>query len=151
MRLSRGSRKIVFGAQYISFGRVKNTAKVLNQDFMESLLEKSKFLEKAPFEWVHLTFLFGEENNLEVAYQGIDPEYNDLQTSVELNVAVLQWADNNSQKLLHDIFVIASLEALMQIGRKYDLPIEMIQEEHTNFLSIPKDVEACKFYCGPVG
>lgn len=151
MRLSRGSSKIVFGAQYISVGRVKNTAKVLNHGFVESLLEKSKFLEKAPFDWIHLTFLFGEENNLEVVYQGIDSEYNDLQTSVELNVAVLQWADNNSHKLLHDIFMIAALEALLQIGKKYSLPTSMIQEERDKLLSIPKNVEACEFYCGPVG
>lgn len=151
MRLSRGSRRIVFGAQYQSVGRVKNTAKVLNHDFVEKLLEDSKFLEKSPFSWVHLTFIYGSESNLEVNYQGIDPEYDDLQVSVTLDVNVLRWADQNSHKLLHDIFMIAALESLIQIGEKYDLPTKMIEEERTKFLTIPKNVEACEFYCGPVG
>lgn len=151
MRMSSRTRRIVFGAQYQSVGMVKNTAKVMNHDYVDKILKKCNFLEKAPFSWVHLTFMFGQRNNLKVKFHDIDPDYKDLMVSVELDVAVLQWADKHSHKLLHDIFIIAALEALLQIGNRYKLPLDMIKEERTKFLTIPKNVQACQFYCGPIG
>jgi len=151
VRLSRGSRGVIFGAQYLSVGRVKNTAKVLNQDLIDSLVEEAGFLNKAPFSWIHITFLYGRECNLKLSYQGIDPEYNDLLASLELDVEVLKWADENSHKLLHDIFMIAALEAIIQIGHKYKLPTHLFEVEREKYLTIPKNTEACSFYCGLVG
>lgn len=151
MRLSRNSKRIIFGAQYLSVGTVRNTAKIINQDLVDGLITRSNFLDKAPFSWIHLTFLYGNKNNLKVDFKGIDEEYKDLIASVELDVEILKWADQNSHKLLHDIFMIAALESLMQIGKKYDLPTNIFEEERTNYLTIPKDVEHCQFYCGLVG
>ena len=143
------NRKYVPGATALVMGRVRNGLKMMDQDFIEALIIKSIFLENAPFLWVHLSYRYGIKNDLKVVLQRIDKKYGDIQIALELDMEILQWADKNNLELLHDIFMIAALEALVQVGEKYKLPTEVFLEERQKYGNIPNTIEECENYKRP--
>ena len=146
MMILEHAKKYVPGAMSLVVGRVKNSARSMPQHSIEELIINSNFLAKAPFSWVHLSYRYGSQNNLDVLYQGIDKEFGDILIAIELDIKILQWADLNNLDLLHDIFMIAALEALMQLGDKYKLPTELFAEERKKYSKIPSIIEECENY-----
>jgi hypothetical protein len=96
--------------------------------------------------WLNFNFLYGIKNDLKARYSRIHKQYGDLPVSVELDMKILMWADKNNLQLLHDIFMIAALEALIQVCDKYKLPKEVIIEERQKYGQIPNTVEECENY-----
>jgi hypothetical protein len=146
MLILEHQKKYIPGAMLLVPGRVKNSAKTMPQYSIEELIIKSSFLEKAPFSWISLSYSFGLNNNLKVKYHAIDKEIGDILISVELDIKILQWADIHNLDLLHDIFMMAALEALIQLGKKYKLPTGLLTEERKKYSEIPSTIEECKNY-----
>ena len=139
-------RKFVPGATALVKGRVKNGLRLMPQDIVESIILKSSILEQAPFLWISLSYRYGIKNDLKVIFQGINKKYGDLDIALELDMEILQWADKNNLDLLHDIFMIAALEALIQVGEKYKLPTETFKNERSKYGNIPNTIEECESY-----
>jgi hypothetical protein len=138
------NRKYVPGAIDLVRGRLKNSIKLMEQDKVEQLLIESKFLDKAPFKWVGLIYRYGLKNMLIPEYSRISKKYGDLPIAIELKMEILEWADQNDLKLLYDILMIGALEALIHVGNKYDLPVEILKAERSKYGNIPETVEECR-------
>lgn len=139
------NRKFVPGRVALVKVRFKNTRHTAStQDRVEKLIIESHFLDNAPFKWVGLIYRYGLKNKLKPEYQRINKQYGDLPIAVELDSRILQWADDHDLQLFKDIFIIAALEALLDVGRKYKLPIEKIKVEKEKFGNIPNTIEECE-------
>lgn len=88
--------------------------------------------------------LFGEKNNLSPKFQRISKTYGDLSLSIELDVKILEYASEHNLDLLKDIYMVAALEALIQVCAKYKLPDQVFQEERTKYRDIPNTIDECQ-------
>lgn len=70
----------------------------------------------------------------------------DLPIALELDFNIIKWADQNNLDLLKDIFMIAALEALLQVCEKCKLPKESISAQRAKYGSIPNTIEKCEKY-----
>ena len=143
---SEHNKKFVSGSTALVMGRVKNGLKLMPQAEIERFMDNSQFLKNAPFLWVSLSYRYGIKNNLKILFQGINKKYGDLDIALELDMEILKWADKNNLDLLRDIFMIAALEALIQVGEKYKLPSRVFKEERTKYGQIPNTLEECESY-----
>jgi len=139
------NRKYVFGIVDMVKIRLRNT-KILasTQDEIESIIIDSNFLESAPFKWIGLMYRQGFATNLKPKYQRICKSDGELPIAIELDANILRWADENNIKLFKDIYIIGALDALIDVGRKYSLPINIILEQRAKFKDIPKTIEDCE-------
>lgn len=94
-------------------------------DEIEGLLLTMGYLESAPFEWVGLTLRYGLKNEDAPHYQGIDKRDGELALAIELDTHELREA---SREELKDRFIVATLNALIHAGKKYDLPTKALQQ-----------------------
>ncbi|HCU07235.1 MAG TPA: hypothetical protein DIC42_06650 [Holosporales bacterium] len=142
------NRKIGFIGIALVKGRLYNdmqswkTIKIV----LTKLLEDNHYFQTDKFLWIGMDFRYGTENNLKVEFSRINKTYGDLCVAIELDMAILQWADKNNLTLLHDIFMIATLEALLQVCDKYKLPKDAIIEERKKYSQIPNTIEECQCY-----
>lgn len=141
---SKHNRKFVPGSVDLIQGRVRNGINLMPQDEIEQILIESGILKDAPFLWVGMLYLYGTKLDLKAKFKSISKKYGDLDISVELDMKILQWADQNNLKLLKDIFMIAALEGLIQICKKYKLPDARFKEERLKYGTIPETVEECE-------
>ena len=139
-------RKYVPGAVDLVKGRVKNDFKVVDQDEIEKILIDSDFFNNMPFQCVGLIYRYGHQNKTVPEYQRINKKYGDLPISVELKMEILQWADQNDLKLLKDILMIAALEALIHVGKKYKLSTHLLEAERSKYSVIPETIEECEVH-----
>lgn len=142
------NRKFVPGGVALVTGRVKNDGKTLKriQDNIESLIINSDFLKGSLFRWIGLIYRYGKKTDLKVEFKKINKTYESLPIALELDMEILEWADKYNLELLHDIFMIAALEALIQVGQKYKLPIEPFVTERTKYGQIPNNIFECTRY-----
>lgn len=145
-------RRIGFSGIALVLGRLKNAGKILTdlQKALTLFLKVHGYFKDTPFLWVGLTFLYGIKNNLSLEFEKINKKYGDLGVALELDMEILQWADKNNLDLLHDIFMIAALEALIQVGVKYKLPIDVFIQERSKYGNIPNTIEECEVYSSKI-
>jgi len=140
-------RRISCGGTALVKGRLRNHGKLWNKIFDETLdaiIRQHDLFKNMPFLWIDLSYRYGIKNDLKLHFMRIDKSYGMLPIALELDMEVLQWADQNNLNLLHDIFMIAALEALLQVAQKYKLPMELFLAERVKYGSIPNTVEECK-------
>ncbi|MCA0370693.1 MAG: immunity protein 39 [Proteobacteria bacterium] len=138
------NRKYVPSALGLIQGRVRNDLKLMDQDYIESLLIQSGYCEDAPFTWVGLLYRYGLENKTIPRYGRISKKYGDASLIVDLKMEILQWADRNNLNLLRSILMIAALDALIHAGKKYKRPTELLEAERAKYGTIPATVEECE-------
>jgi len=139
-------RLYVPGGVALVKGRLQNDLKMMSQKEVELIIEHSQILLSAPFLWIGMIFRYGTKNDLKVEFQRINKKYGTLPIAVELDMAILEWADKNNTDLLHDIFMMATLEALIQVCDKYKLNKSIILEERNKYGCIPNTIEECSAY-----
>lgn len=136
------NRKFVPGIIDMVKVRLPNIKHVVSmQDDIEKIIIDSNFLENAPFKWVGLFFRLGIKNDLIPEYQRIDKKDGELPIAVEIDFELLKWADDHDVQLLKDLFMMAGLEALIHVGKKYKLPIDIIEKERSMYGPFPESVE----------
>jgi hypothetical protein len=108
---------------------------------MEELLKEQNFFNQAPFKWIGMNLRFGTKNKTVPWYQGMSKKYGDLNIAIELDANILQWLDKNEPDRLKEIFLIATLEALMRVGEKYNLPTQRLEKERAKYGIIPESIE----------
>ena len=139
-------RLYVPGGVALVKGRLQNGLKMMSQNEIELIIKNSQVLLSAPFLWIGMIYRYGIKNDLKVDFGRIDKTYGDLPIAVELNMEILIWADKNNIDLLHDIFMIAALEALIQVCDKYKLDKHIILDERKKHGEIPNTIEECLDY-----
>ena len=118
----------------------------MDQDKVEQLLIDSNFFDRVPFKWISFIYRYGLKNELTPEYQRINKKHSYLPIAIELKMEILEWADRNNLKLLYDIFMIGALEALMHVGKKYGLSIDLLRKERLKYGNIPETIEECGQY-----
>jgi hypothetical protein len=141
-------RRIGFIGVALVLGRLRNNGKAwkLIKEFLDPLIRSNDLFKDMPFLWIGIDFRYGIKNDLKVEYSRINKKYGDLCIAVELDMEILEWADRHNLDLLHDIFMIAALEALIQVGRKYKFPVNLFEEERRTYGAIPSTLEECETY-----
>ena len=143
-----GNYFAIVGSVALVKGRLKNdklTSEV--KKYLDDLIQSKNFMEKEiPFSWIGLIYRYGSKNDLNLDFQRIDKKDGELPIALELDMQILQWADQNNLDLLHDIFMIAALEALLQVCDKYKLPKEVFIAERKKYGNIPNTIEECELY-----
>lgn len=140
------NRKYVPGGVALVKGRLRYAAQSMEQDKIEDLLVKSNFFETAPFKWVGLMYRYGTKNLIIPEYDRIDKKDGELPIAIELKMEVIEWASKNNLKLLYNILMIGALEALIHVGKKYKLPVHLLEAERAKYGTIPETIEECEQY-----
>ena len=140
-------RRVNFCAVALVKGRLRSKGKWADiSNELDSIIRNNNIFDGAPFLWVGPIFLYGIKNNLKIKFKRIGKKYGDLGVELELDMEILMWADQNNLDLLHDIFMIAALEALLQVCDKYKLPKEVLVAEREKYGNIPNTIEECELY-----
>lgn len=146
-----GQDFVIVGTIGLVKGRIQNFKKITEVDsYLDSIIKEMYLLKEASFLWIGLILRYGIKNNLKLEFQRIDKKDGELPIALELDMKILQWADQNNIGLLYDIFMIAALEALIQVGQKYKLPIDVFIQERSKYGTIPNTIEECKSYERPL-
>ena len=102
------------------------------QNELEQLMVSSSYLDHAPFEWVTIVMRYGLKNEREPHYQQINKEYGDLPLAIEVDTHGLIGADRHTVKWL---LMRATLDALINAGKKYSLPTEALVKHRNALIS----------------
>ena len=124
-------RKFVFGGVSLTRARTpRHSFEVapIVQNEIEALMESSGYLGDAPFEWVTLALRYGLKNEEKPHYQRVSKKYGDLPLGIEVDIREVLKADEAGPEELKRLFMIASLRALIDAGKKYNLPIREMEE-----------------------
>lgn len=113
---------------------------------LDPIIRQAETFKNATFLWVAITYRYGIKNDLKLEFKRINKKYGDLGVALELDMEILMWADQNNLNLLHDIFMISALEALLQVCKKYKLPSEVIEIKRSKYGNIPNTIEECEWY-----
>lgn len=138
----------IVGAVALAKGQVKNDFSPMTraENLIDIKVKEKNILKGCPFLWIGIIYRYGTKNDLNVDFQRINKKQGDLPISLELNMEILKWADQNNLDLLHDIYMIAALEAVIQVGLKYKLPTTVFEYERAKYGNIPNTIEECEEY-----
>lgn len=138
------NRKYVPGITDLKIGRVIHDQYLDDQDYIEKLVIDSGMLKEAPFNVVYHQYYYGDKTDLKLKSR-INKKDKDIQTKVELDMDILQWADMYNLKLFLEIMMIGALEPLIDLGKKYKLEIGLIEKERKYFREkIPETIKECE-------
>lgn len=141
------NKKIVSSCVALVYGRIKNSSiAVLPFDDINKILIQNNIFKNTPFLWIGILFRMGIVNNTKAKIGKIDQSDGELPIALELDMDILMWADRHNLDLLHDIFMIAALEALIQVGKKYKFSTLLFEEKRAKYGSIPNSIEECEAY-----
>ncbi|HBV20919.1 MAG TPA: hypothetical protein DEF07_04265 [Nitrosomonas sp.] len=119
-------RILLIGGVSLVKGRVKESGLVMKEicDELEPMLQEIGFVDNAPFKTVSMIIRFGEKTDLTPDYDPINKRYSELPVAVEMELASLRIA---SKETLKNAFVKATIDVLIDIARKYNLPCESLE------------------------
>lgn len=95
------------------------------RDQIERTMIDSEYLKDAPFSWVTVAVRYGLKNDDTPSYRPVNKKYGDLPLSIEIDAQELTGA---SIENLEKIFREAVLRALIHAGKKFDRPIEALEQ-----------------------
>ena len=121
------TRKLVIGGVALVKVRLKNmgAAMVGVCDELEVKLTESEFFSQAPFKRVNIIIRYGLKDSFEPVYRRINQAREELPISVEVDTNQFLGADSERVK---SIFRRGTIDALLHVARKYELPDTRLQE-----------------------
>jgi len=128
-------RLLVLGGSATVVGRLRFSGRAIDEvrNEVERLMIDSAFLRGAPFRWISLIFRYGTETKLEPEYGKIDRQDGELPITVELEMEKLRRIDRpRLHEELKRVFMLATLDALVDVGKRYGLPTEALLERRTD-------------------
>ena len=138
------NRRLVLGGSSLTITRSNRHAIAAGsevRDELEPVLISSGYFDTAPFKWVGLILRFGLKNDSTPAYNPIDGSDGELPIAIELDSRDLQ---NASRDELKRLFTVATLKALIDVAKKYDLPFTTLTEMLTKLSVTPKGTSDTK-------
>jgi hypothetical protein len=121
------NRKLVLSGAALTMARNNRHGIRVMEEIMDELeheILSTGYSNNAPFIWVGLSLRYGLKNEDKPHYQGIDEKDGEIALAIELDTHELQHA---SREELKDLFTIATLKALVDVGKKYNLPYERFE------------------------
>ncbi len=121
-------RKLVLGAVALVRERIRNTmpAAEMARESIEPILVKSGWFPGAPFRWVGIIFRYGLATDPEPQFDSIHPDDGDLPIARELDTHELL-AVHRDVDALARYFRIRTLECLLAVAARYNLPSELLE------------------------
>jgi hypothetical protein len=138
------NRKYVPGGVDVIGWKLKYCGACDDQNKVEKLLIDSNFFEGQPFTWVSLIWHYTRKFDLVPEYRRMSKTHRELPIAAELDGKILEWADKHNRKLLYDIFMIASMEVLIHVGKKYKRNIDLLVAERAKYGALPLTIEECE-------
>lgn len=120
------NRKLVIGVVSLTIAKIRGDIPILSEvrDELEQLLIQSNYLDGAPFKWVGMILRYGLKNDASPVYEKINSKHGDLPLAIEIDTHELIGASKEQMK---HIFTKATLIALIDAGRKYNLPVAALE------------------------
>lgn len=127
-------RTLLIGGVGSVKGRVRDAGPVMVEicNELEPMLREECFTRNAPFQTISLILRFGTQRFVTPEYRPIDKSHDELPMSVELAMQALK--EMNRDELRRE-FMVATLEALIHAGHKFELPTEALERSLGELLS----------------
>ena len=128
--MREGKREILIGAVGLVKGSVRHDGKAMVAvcDELESVFEKSKFLDDAPFKVISLILRYGTcwgDPDL----GKINKKYSELEIGIELPMSEIRTMD---EAILVNVIRESTLKSLLAVSQKYGLDGEIWEKEISN-------------------
>ena len=123
------NKKIVLGGVALTKARSNRYESEAAKQVMsevETWIKNSHVLDTAPFTWFGIVLRFGTTNEDAPHYRGIDKKDGELALAIEVDACDFAVAD---RKTVKELFLIATLKAVIHAGRKYNLPTEELEKK----------------------
>ena len=119
-------RVLLIGGVSLIKGRVREAGLAMKEicDELEPFLNEIGYVNEAPFKTVSLIVRFGEKTDLKPDYDPINKRYSELPVAVEMELASLRTA---SKEVVKNTFVIATIDVLIDVAKKYGLPAQQLE------------------------
>ncbi len=119
-------RILLIGGVSLIKGRVREAGLAMKEicDDLEPLLKEIGFVDNAPFNTVSMIIRFGEKTDLTPDYEPINKRHCELPVAVEMELSGLRVA---SKDIVKSAFVKATIDVLLDVAKKYDLPSEPLK------------------------
>lgn len=119
-------RILLIGGVSLIKGRVREAGLAMKEicDDLEPLLKEIGFVDNAPFKTVSMIIRFGEKTDLTPDYEPINKRHSELPVAVEMELSALRVA---SKDVVKSAFVKATIDVLIDVAKKYDLPSEPLE------------------------
>ena len=114
-------RILLIGGVSLIKGRVREAGPAMQEicNELEPILKQAGFIDNAPFNTVSLIIRFGEKTDLTPDYEPINKRHSELPIAVEMELSELRLA---SREVVKNAFMQATIEVLIDIAKKYQLP-----------------------------
>ncbi len=124
------NRKLVIGGAALVKARLKNTGPAITKvrDELEGVLISAGWFPAAPFGWVGLIIRYGLKTESEPHYQRINKTHGDLPIAIEVDTNHILDIHTEPSRL-KDFFKRVTLDCLLSVARRYDLPAETLKHE----------------------
>jgi hypothetical protein len=138
VRLQRAmslDRKLVIGGVALVKARLRNTGPALAQVAHElaQVLIESNWFPKAPFDWVGLIVRYGLKTESTSHFQRINKTHGCLPLAVEVDTNLLLDLHRDPTALKAFLKAV-TLDCLLSVGRRYDLPVDALEVERQSLL-----------------
>lgn len=123
-------RKFVYGSVSLTMQRPNRYEFEIGEEIqneIEKIMVDSEYLKEAPFFWIDISIRHGLKNDIEPSYQNINKKYGDLPLTIEIDVHETIGASFDEMKRIEKTAILISL---IHAGKKYNLPIEKLEEEY---------------------
>lgn len=133
-------KRYVSGAVALTGTRLPRSTMAMGQrsdNEIEALLISSGFLENAPFWWIGLMYHEGLKNDSAPEIRRIKKKYGELPVAFEIDVRLLYRQDDET---IYRVYCASALWALVDVGRKYDLPTAALETRLAELGGWPPDV-----------
>ena len=124
------NRKLVLGGVALVKAKLKNTGPAMVRvcDELEPVLIASDWFPAAPFRRVGLILRYGLKTESEPHYQRINKTHGDLPIAVEVDTNHLLDIHTDPERL-KVFFKRVTINCLLSVARRYDLPTEALERE----------------------
>lgn len=124
-------RILLIGGVSLVKGRVREAGAVMQEicNELEPFLNDIGFVNNAPFKTISMVIRFGNNTNLTPDYDPINKRYSELPVAVELELSSLRFA---SKEVVKDAFIKATIDVLVDVANKFDLPSDSLEAMKEN-------------------
>ena len=130
------NRKLVLGGVALVKARLRNEVPAMDsvRNELEAVIVNAGWFPAAPFRWVGLIFRYGLKTESEPHYQRINKKHGDLPIAVEVDTHHLL-AIHTEPERLKAFFKRVTIDCLLSVARRYDLPSEALEHERDTVIT----------------
>jgi hypothetical protein len=126
-------RNLLIGGVGLVPGNLRSVGPVLADvcNNLEPILIETRYLREAPFKTISVVFRFGDQADRTPEYAAIDRHHEELPVAIYFRMDEARRAKRHE---LRNAIELATLNMLVDIGKRYRLPIEQIENRRFKLL-----------------